>query len=336
MTKTTRSPLHPETRRSTSARREVRLLGLGLAALVAATGCPDNNPASDARGNYELAYDNQLTVRLKIGGVVREAEANEDDTVTFETDSGPVTIDLNEFCGRDDVQCPSEALWTDVSVDQPNIETDNPNTHVINFIDNTNRDLPAGERAPVISGLVDERDRFGLLIDARNNANGDCGLLAISTAGGRFSHEGERLEEVPQDPVDAGPDGGPVIEGAPRTRLVWDEGAPVVGIEDGKVKLGFLGACAFGPALVAATFEIETGFVGTRMGPLDPPPFTPLDPATLDGGLPDPTVDGGDGPDPVDAGDPIDGGAPPDAGDAPDAGDGGDIPDGGPPPSDAG
>lgn len=264
-----------------------------LASLGVVAGCVDENPASDARGNYSLDYDDRLTLRLKIGGATQEQTAGEDEVVTFETDTGPVSIDLGAFCARDDVNCPSEALWTEVSVDQPNIDTQNPNTHVVNFINNTERDLPQGQRAQVVSGLVDERDRFGLLIDARQAGQGDCGLLAISTAGGRFSHEGERLEEIPVEDAGVVDGGAPAIEGAPRTRLVWDEGAPVVGIEEGKVTLGFLGACAFGPALVAATLEIETGFVGTRTGDFDPPPFTPLDPQTVDGGLPLPSSDGG-------------------------------------------
>ena len=282
-------------------------------------GCPDENPASDARGNYDLAYDDTLTIRLKIGGVVREAEGTEDGTVTFDTDSGPVTLDLSAFCGRDEVQCPSETLWSAVSVDQPNIDARVPNTHVVNFINNSERDLPAGVRAEVVSGLVDERDRFGLILGAGHEDNGDdCGLLALSTAGGRFSHEGERLEEIPVETVDGGEaDGGEEgIEGAPRTRLVWDEGAPVDGIKEGKVKLGFLGACAFGPALIAATLELETGFTGVRTGAFDPPPFTPLDPEDVEDGLDGPALDGGvvedgGGSDLVDAGapSPVDGGA---------------------------
>ncbi len=227
-----------------------------------------------------------------------------------------MTLDLGAFCAREEVQCPSETLWSAVSVDQPNIDARVPNTHVVNFINNTERDLPAGVRADVVSGLVDERDRFGLILGLGHEDNGDnCGLLAVSTAGGRFSHQGERIEEVPVETPDAGEaDGGEaVIEGAPRTIVVWDDGAPVDGIKEGKVKLGFLGACAFGPALIAATLELETGFTGVRTGAFDPPPFTPLDPEDVedglagpdggvlvgDGGMPD--MDGGIAP-PADAG----------------------------------
>ena len=40
-------------------------------ALLACTlfaGCRDTTPASDARGNYQLTYDDTFTVRLKVGG----------------------------------------------------------------------------------------------------------------------------------------------------------------------------------------------------------------------------------------------------------------------------
>ncbi len=296
-----------------------RLLPLALLTLLAA--CQDETPASDVRGNYDLTYDNVLTLQLKIGGRVFEAEGDETGDVTFETDSGPVTLDLAAFCARPEVECPSETLWAKVSIDQPNIDADNPNTHVLNVINNTVHELPDGQRAEVVSGLIDERDRFGLVLGGGHQSEGDCTLLALSTAGGRFSHEGERLEEIPGPDAGAVADGGDPgapdadggITGAPRTRVVWDEGAPVDGIQEGKVKLGFLGACAFNDvALVAATLTIETGFAGTRTGAFDPPPFTPLDPADVDGGLmpgagPDATTDAG----------PLGG---PDAGAAPDAG----------------
>lgn len=297
--------------------------GAALLCTLVVLGCPDETPASDVRGNYDLSYDNVLTLRLKVGGKTFEAEGSEDQEVSFETDSGPVSLDLNEFCGREEVECPSETLWTKVSVDQPNIEARNPNTHVLNFINNTVHDLPAGERAAVVSGLIDEQDRFGLVLGGGRKSEGDCTLLALSTAGGRFSHEGERVEEIPEP--DAGNDGGVGdggavadggIDGAPRTRVVWDEGAPVDGIQQGKVKLGFLGACAFGPALVAATLEIETGFVGTRTGAFDPPPYVELDPADVDAGL----IADFDGGTIADAGPTADAGAGPDAGTGLDAG----------------
>ncbi len=272
------------------------LVVLGLGALA----CVDETPASDVRGNYSLAFDDVLTLKLNVGGVDHEASAREGETVSFEVNGGPVELNLAELCAREDVQCPSETLWSEVSIDQPQIAAENPNTHVINVIDNTVRDLPAGQSAQVVSGLVDEKDNFGLILGGANEGSGDCGLLALSTASGRFTHEGE--SEEPCAVADAGsvdggdqdpPAGDAGPEAPPCTRLTWPPGAPVSGIGDGKIKLGYLGVCALGPALVGATLEITTGFSGTRTGELDPPPYTPLDPATVDDGMGDAgTADG--------------------------------------------
>lgn len=277
---------------------------------LALGACVDANPASDVRGNYSLAFDDLLTVKLNVGGVDREASAREGETVSFEVNGEPVTLDLAAFCARPEVQCPSETLWTEVSIDQPQIAAQNPNTHVINVIDNTERDLPPGEQAAVVGGLVDERDRFGLILGGGNEGEGDCRLLSLSTAEGRFTHQGEREEPCTSDEDDGGEpdasaadpvagDAGP--EAPACTRLTWPPGAAVTGLTDGKVKLGYLGLCAFGPALVGATLEITTGFTGVRTGAFDPPPFTPVDPATVEEGISDAgpaPSDGGD----VDAG----------------------------------
>jgi hypothetical protein len=279
-----------------------------LALLACSAGCEDKAPASDVRGNYDLTYDDVVTVRLKVGGAVQEQESTESGTVTFQHEGQPVTVNLAELCAREEVQCPSETLWAKVSVDQPDIDAERPNTHVLNVINNTDRELPAGEEADVVAGLVDEYDRFGLLLGAAQESEGDCGLLAVSTAGGRFSHEGERVEVIEDEVPDAGTDGGVEIDGgftddgdagiagAPRTRVVWDEGAPVDGIKEGRIKLAYLGACTLGPLLLAAQLELETGFTGTRTGDFDPPPFTPLDPEDVEDGLtaPDGGVDVGD------------------------------------------
>lgn len=300
-----RSPRLPNQRSSGAMTRASRILSAFVPALPALFGvaCVDNTPASDVRGNYSLSFDDRLTLKLNVGGVDHEASAREGETVSFTVNGEPVTLDLAEFCGRPEVQCPSETLWTEVSIDQPQIAAQNPNTHVINVINNTQRDLPPGQGAQVVSGLVDERDRFWLYLGGGNEGEGDCRLLALSTAEGRFTHEGETEEPCASDDADAGLadagddpaelDAGP--EAPACTRLVWPPGAKVTGIDEGKVRLGYLGLCAFGPALVGATLEISTGFTGTRTGDFDPPPFTPVDPATVDEGVTDAgPVDGGD------------------------------------------
>ena len=62
-----------------------------------------------------------------------------------------------------------------------------------------------------------------------------------------------------------------------RDQLIIPPDGAITGITDGKVGIGWLGACAFGPVVAGATLTIETGFVGTRTGDFDPPEFTPIE-----------------------------------------------------------
>ena len=168
-------------------------------------------------------------------------------------------------------------------------------------------------RAAALGGLVnhDDDDRFLLGLGANAGANQACLALALSLAGGRFTHAGEHVEtsmELPHakgracTPSDGGVDAGagPADGGAPVPctltevkRLVVPPGAAVSGIADGKVLLGFAGGCAFGPILVGAALTMETGFAGVRTGDYDPPPFTPAAVVLPDGGLPESALDGG-------------------------------------------
>jgi len=267
------------------------LAALGALLLVA---CQDTNPASDVSGNYDLTWDNLLQLKLKVGGAVHETTAtSEGETVTFQGASAggqPVTLDLNAFCGRDEVQCPSETLWSKVSISQPKLTSNVPNSHVLNVINDSVHDLPQGDHAEVRAGWVDQDDNFLLVLGAGGRAGGQqgvggCALLALSVAGGRFSHEGETIEEP------AALDAGEVTAeaGVPTATVTWPEDAPVDGMQEGQMAVGYLGGCAFGPILVGAALEIRTGFTAVRSGDFDPPPFVELDPEEVPEGI----VDGG-------------------------------------------
>lgn len=272
----------------------------------------------DVRGNYALTWDDRLKLTLNVGGAVREATAQGyGEVVDFGTWEGqPLRLDLKAFCDRPDVHCPSEAFWTKVAIDQQDV-TRKQDLHVINVIDDTEHTPPAGRRAEVRGGLVDhaQKGQFLIGLGGESGGNENCGALAISLAGGRFSRAGERLEDVtawqapsgkPCDPdagtPDAGhgdPDAGTAEPDAGTSmptettctekrwkRLVYPDGARVDGIRDGKVALGWFGACAFGPVVAGATLTLETGFEAVRTGDFDPPPFTP-EPATLPEEVPD-------------------------------------------------
>jgi hypothetical protein len=282
---------------------------------------PTQPDPRDVSGNYELTYDNQLTLKLDVGGAVREVtQTGYGGVVDFGMVNGqPARLDLTAFCARADVKCPSEAFWAKAAITQPTLSQNRLDLQQLTVVNDTTRMLPAGQRAESLSGLVDhaQEDRFLLGLGAQGGANDACLALAVSLAGGRFTRVGERLEmtvegRTPQNqpcaldggmgPTDAGasdagvlPDGGARDGGAPVvctpttiTRRVAPPNAPVAGIADGKVFLGWTGGCAFGPFLVGATLTLETGFAGRRTGPFDPPPFTPAPVVLPDGG-----VDGG-------------------------------------------
>ncbi len=260
---------------------------------------PDELAAWDVRGNYTLTHEDALTVRLTIGGVTREATASGmDQLVDLGTWEGePLVLNLAEHCARPEVTCPSEALWPRVSINQRDVQR-RQTLYGLDVINNTTRELPEGQRAKALGGLMDraQRDQFLIGIDGQSGGQGDCGALALSVASGRFSRQGERDEEVPiwrtPDGAQCEPmgDDDPSCVMSTRLQLVQPPGAPVDGIADGRVTVGWLGACAFGPALVAATLSVEARFSATRTGDFDPPPFTPA-PTLPDAPQPDASPD---------------------------------------------
>ncbi len=269
----------------------------------------------DVSGNYQLTYDDRLTARLDVAGLVREVtHAGYGGVVDFGVVNGsPVTLDLTAFCGRPEVQCPSESFWAKVAITQPHRLENGLDLQQLTVVDDTVHSLDAGVRAASLSGLVDHAndDRFLLGLGANAGANQACLALAFSLAGGRFSRVGERTETTLEGrternrscPLDGGfdggvrldagmlpdggaADGGVVFTCAPTTitRLVAPPNAPVAGLEDGTVLVGFAGGCAFGPVLAGASLTLTTGFSGTRTGAFDPPPFTPAPVVLPDGG----------------------------------------------------
>jgi hypothetical protein len=272
----------------------------------------------DVSGNYALTYDNQLKLKLDVGGATREiTQQGYGGIVDFGTINGqPTTLDLTAFCAKPEVKCPSEAFWAKVAVTQPDLHANSLDLQKLVVVNDTQHVLDAGIRAESLSGLVDHNqdDRFLLGLGGEGASNPNCAAISVSLAGGRFSRAGER-QETTMEPrtmagrvclLDAGvsdsgtadagtmllADGGVDCTLVPVTRLVTPPGAKVDGIKEGKVFLGWAGGCAFGPALVGATLTLETGFLGARSGNYDPPPFTPAPVVLPDAGV-DAGVDAG-------------------------------------------
>ncbi|HEY3446463.1 MAG TPA: hypothetical protein VGK67_08860 [Myxococcales bacterium] len=276
---------------------------LAVAVLVRCLPTVGQQSDWDVRGNYDLAYDNQLTLKLDLAGAVREATASGyGKVVDFGTYNGqPLTLDLSAFCAKPEVVCPGESLWKKVAIDEDDV-TKAQNVHGVQVVNNEQRDLPLGEKAQTLGGLVarEELGRYQLLVGlgGSGGASGNCAALGISLAGGRFTHAGEETVRSTAFRTPSGKacgfDGGfPALDAGDAgdaepcqavevSRIEYPEGATVNGIAEGRIFVGYLGACAFGPIVAAATLTIETGFTGNRTGAFDPPPFTPAEPVTID------------------------------------------------------
>ncbi len=201
----------------------------------------------DVRGLYAVEWADTFTVRLDIGGAVQEQTSDADGVVTFEgPDGSPLELDLAAWCADDAVNCPSEAWPSALAVDQESPEV-RMNLHELRAWD---VEWPA----ELVSGLVDHRnDQLLFGLDAGSGASGDCGAVALSLAGGTF---------VYGDGGDTGDTGDTDFAAGVATA-----GGPV-GIDQGKVALGWLGACAWSGLVVAATVSVETDFVALRTGEL--------------------------------------------------------------------
>ena len=233
-------------------------LATGLAVALASGAClEDTNPASDVTGNYTVTYDNVITATLYIGGAVYTAEVDgSSGMLSFATaEAGMLEVDINQFCALDEVQCPSETFWTEVSIDQPFGMAMNPNSHILNVIDNGDPMPPAGVEPGVVGGLIDADDQFILALGAGLAGNGtNCALLELSWATGEFTS---------------------------------DFAGNVDGIENGSIGVGFLGGCVWPGLALGASLVLETGYTAVRTGELDPPDYTPVDPDEVEPGLPD-------------------------------------------------
>lgn len=270
---------------------------------------PGETDPRDVSGNYALTYDDRLTLKLDVGGAVREVtQTGYGGVVDFGMVNGQrVTLDLAAFCAKSEVKCPSEAFWLNAAITQPNLTSSRLELQQLTVVNDSTHVLPQGQRAASLSGLVDhaQDDRFLLGLGAQGGSSEACLALAVSLAGGRFTRVGERMEtttegRTPQNRpcsldggvIDAGVSDGGASDGGvivctptPITRRVVPVGAGVNGIADGKVFLGWTGGCAFGPVLVGATLTLETGFTGKKTGPYDPPPFVPAPIVLPDGGI---------------------------------------------------
>ena len=99
------------------------LMVLVLPLLVGAEGdgCASNSEsdAPDVTGDWQITYDNNLSLEIKIGGAVYTEETGpQGGVVTINHNGKDLMFDLD--CSRPEVLCPSEAWPSSVSIEQRN------------------------------------------------------------------------------------------------------------------------------------------------------------------------------------------------------------------------
>lgn len=217
--------------------RGVIMVLLYLAACGVQPAAPAD-PSQDVRGLYALTWSDEFIIEANVAGATQRETVSGTETVTFEGPDGePLELDLATFCADEAVTCPSEVWATSVAVDQddPEVVAD---VHAIHVWD---AEAPSTRR----DGLVNHDNRDFLVgLDGDSGGSGDCGALSLSLGGGTFRYEVADTAVAP--------------------------GAGPVGIDDGRVAMGWLGARAWSGLAVTATLTIETSFTGERTGDLPP------------------------------------------------------------------
>jgi hypothetical protein len=75
------------------------------------------NPAPDVQGDWDVTYDDSISVEIDIGGTVHTGTiSGESGTVSFTHDGQDVTLDLD--CSKSWIVCPSEVFATTVTLEQ--------------------------------------------------------------------------------------------------------------------------------------------------------------------------------------------------------------------------
>ncbi len=135
------------------------------------------NAFPDVAGNYELIHSDQVTVQVKVGGVVKTSAGAEGDVVEV----GGVTVDLGKLCARPEVHCPSEVLWDQVAIHQPKYPNNPFLMQMIN-LDSEAFQIQKG-------GLLNGQGNFLLGLGFKVATGGPCAGLALSAASGNFEKD---------------------------------------------------------------------------------------------------------------------------------------------------
>jgi hypothetical protein len=244
------------------------LLALPFAMGARGDGCAANSqsPAPSVAGTWNIAYDDQIGVEVRIGAAVYDAQLGAaGGVVEINHEGTPYTFELD--CSRPEIVCPSEAWPTRVVVEQRNADLEHQ--MIVNLpaascdgalekpaqgscgagTSNPNCDLVCDGDVTIATtetfGVIGETgDSFRLFLGGGIVTNGiNCAMLGYSLADANLVTEN-------------------------RNEPDWEATA----MEDGLVTIGYSGACLFvgnvdgtnQALLVGAELKFTTGFTGSR------------------------------------------------------------------------
>jgi hypothetical protein len=225
--------------------------------------------APDMTGAWDVVYEDQIGVRVTIGGAVYDAMVVEGGTVTIDHEGTPITFDLD--CARPEVICPSETWQDMVSIRQD--DPTYPHRIYVNIpkqectgmlVDPDPAECGTGtlneECEQVCDGEIRTVDReafgvinepgdhFDVLLGAGVATNGvNCALLAVSHAGGDLVTSGSA------------------------TGMDWEASS----VSDGVVTIAYAGGCLWAgdpdddgtleALVIGASLEFTVGFTAQKV-----------------------------------------------------------------------
>ena len=161
----------------------LRLSVLALTA-TALTACGElEGGPQDRMGNYEVEYVDNLRVYIN-DELVAEVVAGEDATVEYNGEF----FEISQLCSDEGVECPSEAYWTDVAVDQPwGTEYD-----LLNFVNLSEDRGTPGQR---MGGTLAPDGSFVMLSGLAVGAEGSCAAIGVGTVEGQFAEDNSTIDD---------------------------------------------------------------------------------------------------------------------------------------------
>ncbi len=234
-------------------------------------GCAaaSQSEAPDVTGEWDIAYESEIGVEIKIGGAVYTATVGaQGGLVTIDHEGEPLTFDLD--CARPEIVCPSEAWPETVSIEQRNTQYEHQMIVALptQKCDGATRPADpaacgAGTNNPECEDVCDgeitvtTQDAFGVIGEAGESfrlylgggavTNGvNCALLGWSVADANLVTEGEGTAEWTATRMEQG-----VVTVAYAGGCLWvADVTPDPGLE---------------AAIVAASVTFTVGFTGDRL-----------------------------------------------------------------------